>query len=205
MDSSNSQPRFASPADALRALFEAWPSDKGDGVGLTKAYITAIEGRSLRALEGAVLRLIRGEVDDIDPRFLPTPAQVGNLTAYMEKLYAPPKTLALPAPGDIVDDSPEAIARRQQHAENCRKHRFNWQEGTEGAPVDHVQDFDEWNARRSEEVAAQSRAGGFRLSPEAMGIFAKRPRLSDAEYEAVLESKEASSSIDASTMKRDAA
>lgn len=173
MDSSNN-PRFASPADALRALFQAWPSDKGDGTGLTQAYIMAIEGRSLRALEGAVLRLIRGEVDDVDPRFLPTPAQVGNLAAYMEKLYAPPKALVLPAPGDIVDDSPEAIARRQQHAENCRRHRFDWKEGAEGAPIDHVEDFDEWEKRTRQAAAKESSTGRFRLSGEAMGIMTKR-------------------------------
>lgn len=180
MGSSNSNPRFASPADALRALFEAWPSDKGDGVGLTKAYITAIEGRSLRALEGAVLRLIRGEVDDVDPRFLPTPAQLGNLTAYMDKLYAPPKTLALPAPGDIIDDSPEAVARRQQHAENCRKHRFDWKQIADGKeplevdPVNPIDDYAGWEAREKSRLVDESKSGRLRLSHEALGKITKR-------------------------------
>ena len=168
MDSNN--PRFASPADALRALFEAWPSDQGTGTGLTQAYILAIEGRSLRALEGAVLRLIRGEVDDVDPRFLPTPAQLGNLTAYMDKLYAPPKRLALPAPGDVIDDTPEAIARRQEHAENCRKHRFDWTQDA-GSAVSLVEDFEEWDKRTREIAAKENSNGRFRLSDEAMAMM----------------------------------
>ena len=203
--SSNSPASQAEATAALKALFTAFPAERGNGIGGAATYLIAVEGYSEPAIRKAVTRLIRGEFDWFGGKFLPTTAELSRACRYCEDLLAPPKTLALPAPGDIIDDSPEAIARRQQHAENCRKHRFNWQEGTEGAPVDHVEEFDEWNARRSEDVAAQSRAGGFRLSPEAMGIFAKRSRLSDAEYEAVLEAKEASSSIDASTMKRDAA
>lgn len=203
--SSNSPASQAEATAALKALFTAFPAERGNGIGGAATYLIAVEGYSEPAIRKAVTRLIRGEFDWFGGKFLPTTAELSRACRYCEELLAPPKTLALPAPGDIVDDSPEAIARRQQHAENCRKHRFNWQEGAEGEPVDHVQDFDEWNARRTENVAAQSRAGGLRLSPEAMGIFAKRPRLSDAEYEEVLTAKEAGSSIDASTMKRDAA
>lgn len=203
--SSNSPASQDEAKSALKALFTAYPAERSNGLGGAATYLMAVDGYSLPAIQKAVLRLIRGEFDWFGGKFLPTTAELSRACRYCEDLLAPPKMLALPAPGDIIDDSPEAIARRQQHAENCRKHRFNWQEGAEGAPVDHVEDFDEWNARRSEDVAAQSKAGGFRLSPEAMGIFAKRPRLSDAEYEKVLEAKQASSSIDASTMKRDAA
>lgn len=120
MDSTNQ--RFASPADALRALFRAWPADRGEGTGFAETYVIAVEGYSLRAIEGAVMRLIRGEVADVDKRFLPTPAQLGNLVAYMEKLYAPPEPrLALPAPGDIRDESPEGIARREAFVATVRE------------------------------------------------------------------------------------
>lgn len=118
--SSTSQ-TFASPADALRALFRAWPADRGEGTGFAEAYIIAIEGYSLRAIEGAVKRIIRGEADDIDKRFLPTPAQLGNLVAYMEKLYAPsaPRQ-ALPAPGSETLTEDE-VARRQAIADKARE------------------------------------------------------------------------------------
>lgn len=129
---------FASPADALRALFEAWPSDKGAGTGLTEAYILAIEGYSLPAIEGAVRRLIRGEVDDVDPRFLPSPAQVGNLTAYMEKLLAPPKPVrALQSPGD----APKTEESKRRVAELAR----SWPDKVVPSPYD---EYDAWEKAR---------------------------------------------------------
>lgn len=105
---SNSHHTFASPAEALRALFAAWPSDKGEGTGFAEAYIIAIQNYSLKAIDGAVKRIIRGEAEDIDRRFLPSPAQLGNLVSYLEKLYEPvaPRQ-ALPAPGDGVRTAEE--------------------------------------------------------------------------------------------------
>ena len=129
---------FASPADALRALFAAWPSDKGAGTGLTEAYILAIEGYSLPAIEGAVRRLIRGEVDDVDPRFLPSPAQVGNLTAYMEKLLAPPNPVkALQSPGD----SPKSEESKRRVADMAR----TWPDKVVPSPYD---EYDAWEKAR---------------------------------------------------------
>lgn len=115
----------ASPAEAkgaLIALFEAFPADRGEGSAAVATYLIAIDGYSLKAIQGAVKRLIRGEIHDVDKRFLPTPAQLSNAVAYMEKLYAPPEPrLALPAPGDIRDDSPEGIARREAFVAKVRE------------------------------------------------------------------------------------
>lgn len=112
--------------------------DRGDGTGLTEAYILAIEGYSLPAIEGAVRRLIRGEADDIDPRFLPTPAQVGNLTAYMEKLLAPPKTVkALQSPGD----APKSEESKRRVAELAR----SWPDRAVPSPYD---EYDAWEKAR---------------------------------------------------------
>lgn len=99
----------------------------------------------------------------------------------------------LPAPKaeeEERDDSPEAVARRQAF---CERHMRKLTPKEE--PVDHVQDFDAWNARRSEEVTSQNKAGRFVLSGEAMEMFARKPRLSDEEFAKVLEAKEASSSL----------
>lgn len=135
---------FASPADALRALFEAWPSDKGEGTGLTEAYILAIEGYSLAAIESAVRRIIRGEADDIDPRFLPSPAQVGNLVAHMEKVLAPPKPVkTLPAPGDL----PKTEESKRRVAEMAR----NWSSRAVPSPYD---EYDAWQKARYEVPSA---------------------------------------------------
>ena len=165
--------RFASSADALRALFNAWPADRGEGTGFAEAYIIAIERFSLRAVEGAVLRLIRGEVDDVDRRFLPTPAQLGNVAAYLEKLYAPPEQrLALPAPGSETRTE-EEWARREQLAASVRD-RFGIKHQTGGEVVVDREAIPE--ARRAEldrvvDRAASKLKGRIELSEEARAIF----------------------------------
>ena len=105
---SNSPASSAECAAALRALFSAFPTDRADGPGFAATYHMAVQGYSLKAIEGAVARIIRGEAEDIDRRFLPSPAQLGNLVSYLEKLYEPvaPRQ-ALPAPGDGVRTAEE--------------------------------------------------------------------------------------------------
>lgn len=198
----------AEATTALRALFEAFPADRSNGVGAAATNLIAVEGYSLVAIQKAVTRLIRGEFDWCSGKFLPTPAEVSRACRYCEDLIAPPKALALPAPGDVIDDSPEAIARRQQHAENCRS-RWDWKQIADGKeplevdPVNPIDDYNGWEAREKSRLADESKSGRFRLSKEALGT--KKPRLSDEEYAKVLEAKEAGSSIDAPSMKRDAA
>ena len=119
--SSNSPASQAEASAALRALFTAFPIDRGESQGIAATYLIAIEGYSLRAIETAVKRIIRGEISDIDKRFLPTPAQFGNVVAYCEKLYAPvEKRLELPAPGSetLTEDD---WARRAQQAQAARE------------------------------------------------------------------------------------
>lgn len=167
----NHKPRFASPADALRALFQAWPSDRGDGTGLAEAYIIAIDGYSMRAIEAAVIRIIRGTIDDIDKRFLPTPAQFSNVVAYCEKLYAPvEKRIALPAPGD-VEPTPEEWERRKEQAQAARE-RFGIKTEAgeivtdrEAVPEARLAELD----RAVAKVAAKIKAEGWpKLSAEAL-------------------------------------
>lgn len=172
---SSPTPRFASPADALRALFSAWPADRGEGTGFAQAYILAVEGYSLRAIEGAVMRLVRGEVEDVDKRFLPTPAQLGNLVAYMEKLYTPPEPRpALPAPGDIRDDSPEGIARREAFVAKVRE-RFGIKPQTGETVVDRDAIPEAKRAQLDAQVTAVAKriaAEGLpKLSDEALALF----------------------------------
>lgn len=181
---SSSHHFFESPAEALRALFAAWPSDKGDGTGFAEAYIIAIQGYSLKAIDGAVKRLIRGEVDDVDRRFLPSPAQVGNLCAYLEKLYAPPAPRqALPAPGGGVR-TVEEQARIDAQVDRWRK-----SEGIETTRGETVIDREAIpEARRAEldktvsTVAKRIASEGLpKLSAEAMALFRERAVPSPAE------------------------
>lgn len=169
----------AEATTALRALFEAFPADRGNGVGGAATYLMAVEGYSLAAIKKAVYRLIRGEFDWFTGKFLPTTAELSRACRYCEDLIAPPKTLALPAPGDVIDDSPEAVARRQQHVENCRKHRYDWRQEAEGKieppdPINPVDAYDAWEAREKAKVDADNAAGRFRLSAEALATNRKR-------------------------------
>lgn len=174
---SSSHHSFASPAEALRALFAAWPADRGEGTGFAEAYIIAVQGYSLKAIDGAVKRIIRGEAEDIDRRFLPSPAQLGNVVAYLEKLYAPPEPRqALPAPGDGVRTADEQ-ARIDALVNGWRKSA-----GREVHRGETVLDRDEVPAAKLAAldkvvmtVAERIKADGLpKLSDEAMALFRQK-------------------------------
>lgn len=187
MNNQTSKSFPASPSEAkgaLLALFEAFPADRGEGSLAVGTYLIAIEGYSLKAIEGAVKRIIRGEVDDIDKRFLPSPAQLGNTVAYLEKLYSPPeRRLALPAPGD-AEPTEEEWVRRKAQADAARE-RFGIKTTTGETVVDREAMPEALKAERDRAVtqAKDKLSGRMRLSPEAMQIFDRIPQLSDAEYE----------------------
>ena len=172
--SSTSPASQAEATAALRALFTAFPADRGEANGVSGAYRMAIDGYSLQAIEGAVKRIIRGEVSDIDKRFLPTPAQLGNLVAYMDKLYAPPeRRMALPAPGG-AEPTEEEWARRKAQADAARE-RFGIKPTTGETVVDREAMPEALRAERDKDVAtaAAKLKGSFHLSPEALAIFRK--------------------------------
>lgn len=171
--SNNSPASPAEIANALRALFTAFPTDRAEGPGFAATYHMAIEGRSLRAIEGAVRRIISGEADDIDRRFLPTPAQLGNVVRYLEKLYAPvERKLALPSPDDLpAEDDAAAWERRRQLAE-AAKARF----APPASPVMKLMteaEFDTWSRDEMARVRKESAEGKYTLSPAARATFTK--------------------------------
>jgi hypothetical protein len=165
---------FASPAEALAALFSAFPTDKGEGPAFAATYLIAIEGVSLKALDGAVRRIIRGEADGVDMRFLPTPAQLGNLVRYMDKLYAPvERPIALPAPGSEALTEDE-VARRQAIADRARE-RFGIKRtqgetilDREAIPEAKRAELDRVVRAQAERIAAE---GLPKLSDEARALF----------------------------------
>lgn len=176
---SNSSPASQAEAtEALRALFTAFPSDKGPVNGFAATFLMAVEGYSQQAIRKAVTRLIRGEFDWFDGRFLPTPAQVSRACKYCEDLIAPPKRIALPAPGD-VEPTEEEWARRKAQADAARE-RFGIKPSTGETVVDREAMPEALRAERDREVAkaaAKLREGSYQLSDEAMAIF--REGLSD--------------------------
>jgi hypothetical protein len=164
--SSNSPASQAEATNALKALFTAFPADRGNGMGGAATYLMAVEGYSLPAIQKAVQRLIRGEFDWVVGRFLPTTAELSRACRYCEDLIAPPKRLALPAPGDVRDDSPEGIAHRQAVVDRW----WNSRRMDDSTPTSPAEDFDAWEARTREEIARDNAAGRFRLSDEALGL-----------------------------------
>jgi hypothetical protein len=176
---SNSSPASQAEAtEALRALFTAFPSDKGPVNGFAATFLMAVEGYSQQAIRKAVTRLIRGEFDWFDGRFLPTPAQVSRACKYCEDLIAPPKRMALPAPGD-VDPTEEEWTRRKAQADAARD-RFGIKPSTGETVVDREAMPEALRAERDKDVAraaAKLREGSYQLSDEAMAIF--REGLSD--------------------------
>lgn len=183
----------ASPSEAksaLVALFEAFPTDRGEGTAAVATYLIAIEGYSLRAVQGAVKRIIRGEADGIDRRFLPTPAQLSNLVAYLEKLYAPPEQrLALPSPGSETRTE-EEWARREQLAASVRD-RFGIKHQAGGEVVVDREAIPAALREERDRVVAEAASklkGRIELSEEARAIFRESAERAvpspDEQYEA---------------------
>lgn len=106
--------------DLLSMLFEAFPTS-GDKTSETtaKAYLLAIDGYSLPALREGVRRLIRGEVDDHNGKFIPTTALLSRVVKYEEdrirlNAYAArTKRLERARTDNVVELDPETRARRR--------------------------------------------------------------------------------------------
>lgn len=165
----------ASRAEAtaqLRALFEAFPVDRKEGVGGAATYLIAVEGYSVEAIHRAVKRLIRGEVAGVDMRFLPTPAQVSTSVRYCEDLMAPvTPRLALPAPGS-EEPTEEEWARRTEQAASARA-QFGIKPQTGETVVDREAMPEALRQERDRHVqaAAAKLKGRIDLSEEARAIF----------------------------------
>lgn len=110
---------LAQASAALKPLFSGFPiqvSAKPEEVAGT--YLRSVEGYSQAAIEKAVDRLIRGEVEGVSPAFMPSPAQVSQACRYCEDLLAPPTPRrALPPP----EEERETEEHRQRVADAVRQ------------------------------------------------------------------------------------
>lgn len=187
--SSNSPASQAEATNALKALFTAFPAERGNGMGGAATYLIAVEGYSEAAIRKAVTRLIRGEFDWFGGRFLPTTAELSRACKYCEDLIAPVQRLALPAPGSETRTE-EEWARREQLAASVRD-RFGIKHQTGGEVV---VDREAIPAALREErdrvvaVAASKLKGRIELSEEARAIFRESAERAvpspDEQYEA---------------------
>lgn len=171
--SSHSPASQTEATNALKPLFVAYPAERGNGMGGAATYLMAVEGYSLPAIQKAVTRLIRGEFDWFDGRFLPTPAQVSRACKYCEDLIAPVARPALPAPGEETRTE-EEWARRSAQAAAARE-RFGIKPSTGETVVDREAMPGSLRAERDKDVAraAAKLKGRMELSPEALSIFRK--------------------------------
>lgn len=137
--SSHSPASQTEATNALKPLFVAYPAERGNGMGGAATYLMAVEGYSLPAIQKAVTRLIRGEFDWFGGRFLPTTAELSRACRYCEDLIAPPKRMALPAPGDVepTEDSKRRVADMAR----------NWSDRAVPSPYD---EYDAWQKARAE-------------------------------------------------------
>jgi hypothetical protein len=171
--SSNSPASQVEATNALKALFSAFPAERGSGLGGAATYLMAVEGYSEAAIRKAVTRLIRGEFDWFGGRFLPTTAELSRACRYCEDLIAPTKRLELPAPG-CETLTEEEVTRRQAIADRARE-RFGIRK-TQGETVVDREAIPE--AKRAEldravrAVAERIAADGLpKLSDEARALF----------------------------------
>jgi hypothetical protein len=111
----------AEALDLLSMLFEAFPTS-GDKTSETtaKAYLLAIDGYSLPALREGIRRLIRGEVEEHNGKFIPTTALLSRVVKYEEDRIrilaatANRKRLDRARTDNVVELDPETRARRRE-------------------------------------------------------------------------------------------
>lgn len=86
---------------------------------MAKAYLLAIDGCTLAALQAAVRRFIRGEVDDHNGKFAPTTAELARIVRYEEfrakaEAEHAQRFLSRPEPDPEPHFSEEEMERRRQ-------------------------------------------------------------------------------------------
>jgi len=68
-------------SDAIRVLFDAGlPFQRGvkpDGVAL--AYVEALHGHPIEAIHAGIRKFLRGECEEVNPKFVPTPPELARI------------------------------------------------------------------------------------------------------------------------------
>lgn len=177
--SSNSPASQAEAANALKALFTAFPAERGNGIGGAATYLIAVEGYSEAAIRKAVTRLIRGEFDWFGGRFLPTTAELSRACRYCEDLIAPVERPALPAPGDGVRTADEqaridALVNGWRKAAGREVHRGETMLDRDEVPAAKLAALDKAVMTVAERIKAE---GLPKLSEEAMRLFRQQSEM----------------------------
>lgn len=103
----------------LSMLFEAFPSSSDKASETTaKAYLMAIEGCTIHGLRNGIRRIIRGEVEEHNGKFVPSTAILARVVAYedrrlrLQASHDGRKRLERDRADNVVELDPETRARR---------------------------------------------------------------------------------------------
>lgn len=71
---------LAEISTALQVLFDALPFQRGAKTdNVAAAYLEALRGCTAEAVSAGVLKFLRGEIDGVSPRYIPTPPELARI------------------------------------------------------------------------------------------------------------------------------
>lgn len=70
---------IAEISTALQVLFGALPFQRGKSDVTALAYVEALQGVSLDAVTAGIRKFLRGECENVSPRFVPTPPELARI------------------------------------------------------------------------------------------------------------------------------
>lgn len=66
--------------EALKVLFNSLPFQRGtDPATVILAYVEALRGVALDGVEAGIRKFLRGECEDVNPRYVPTPPELARI------------------------------------------------------------------------------------------------------------------------------
>lgn len=111
----NQLARYSQPAslaeisEALQVLFDALPFQRGaKSDNVAGAYVEALAGSTAGAVTAGIKRFLRGECEDVSPRFVPTPPELARI---VRKAIQPIPVQQPPRRDDYVEQPYEAKLR----------------------------------------------------------------------------------------------
>lgn len=80
MNHSSKPASLAEISAALQVLFDALPFHRGSKTdNVAAAYVESLRGCTAEAIDSGIRKFMRGECDDVSPRFVPTPPELARI------------------------------------------------------------------------------------------------------------------------------
>lgn len=93
-------------SEALQVLFDTLPFQRGaKSDNAAAAYVTSLQGCTVEAINAGIKKFLRGECEDVSPRFIPTPPELAKIvrTAVVQQRIPATRRIAphhTPLPGE---------------------------------------------------------------------------------------------------------